>query len=567
MQEGIVRVPLFVLLFAAQPALAQQLAFPGADGAGRHSLGGRGGKVYEVVNLNDSGAGSLRAAVEATGARIVVFRVSGNIALKSKLSIKNPNITIAGQSAPGDGICLKDHNLIIRADHVVVRYIRVRPGDNANVELDAITVTEGENIIVDHCSTSWAVDETLSVTGDNLDKVTIQWSIISESLNCSVHSKGCHGYGSLVRGSQGHQFSFHHNLYAHHKARLPRPGNYLPKAQDPKGLYFDFRNNVVYDWGGSYAGYNSDSDSVTRMNFVGNYFVSGPSSSKAAAFGESCTKSLAHFAGNYMNGKKPSDPWSLVVFSSGFSSAQIAAYKQSSPIAMAPVSTEDGAVAYPKVLNTAGASFPARDAVDKRIVTQIKQKTGKLIDDESDVGGWPALSSGTPPKDSDHDGMPDAWETARGLDPKSAADGPKDRDGDGYTNIEEYLNCLVTSCPTGAPDAGPGDSGPVDSGTKDLPTGADGPPPSSDGPQPSTDGPQPSTDGPQPSTDGFSADGPAPGSDRGPSGTDAGATLRVEDGCGCRLTDRPDTTPTPLGLLLFGAALMLSLPLLRRRAR
>jgi hypothetical protein len=316
-------------------------AFPGAEGCGAASIGGRGGRVIEVVNLNDSGPGSLRAAVTATDPRIVVFHVSGTIELQSRLQINNPFITIAGQTAPGDGICLKNYDLRVSADHVIIRYIRVRPGDNEAIELDAVWVAKGRNIILDHCSVSWSVDETLSVAAadDELGNVTVQWCIIAESLNCSVHSKECHGYGSLVRGGWGNGFTFHHNLYAHHRGRSPRPGNYNSNTLDPAGLFFDFCNNVVYNWGGSYAGYNADADSILDV----------------------------------VNG------------------------------------------------------------------------TGGIIDDEAQVGGWPTLNTLPPPADTDHDGMPDAWEAALCLDPGDAADANRDRDG--YTNIEEYINWLPTGRP------------------------------------------------------------------------------------------------------------------------
>jgi len=388
----------------------------------------------------------------------VVFRVGGTIALESGLDLDDPYITIAGQSAPGGGIALRDYDLGISADHVVVRYLRVRPGDNQGAEVDSLSVTAGEHIILDHCSTSWSVDETLSTTGEALDK----GCLITENLDCSVHSKGCHGYGSLVRGGWGHQYTFHHNLYAHHRARLPRPGNYNDYLTDPDGLVFDFRNNVVYNWAGGSAGYNADVDSITLMNFVGNYYLEGPDSENDLAFDESCTHSRAYFADNYMNGAMPSDPWSLVDLG-GFSSGEIAAYKLASAVAVATVDTEDGAAAYARVLASAGASFPVRDAVDARIIDHVQNHTGSTIDDEDEVGGWPTLAAGTPPADGDHDGMPDDWESARGLDPGDPSDSAGDRDTDGYTNVEEYLNCLVLDCPDpgGDADAGVGsDAGP-----------------------------------------------------------------------------------------------------------
>ena len=237
-----------------------------------------------------------------------MFEVSGTIYLNSNLAISNNDITIAGQTAPGDGICLANRQLTVNANDVIVRFIRVRPGDNAGLELDAISVRSGTNIIIDHCSASWSVDETLSVSDDQSD-VTVQWCMITESLNNSIHSSGEHGYASLVRSHHGAPVTFHHNLFAHHKGRSPRPGNYLSPAEDPVGQLLDFRNNVIFNWGGSRAGYNADTNSVSRYNFINNYYVRGPDSSDSDAFDESCSYAKAYFAGNWMEHSEPSDPW------------------------------------------------------------------------------------------------------------------------------------------------------------------------------------------------------------------------------------------------------------------
>jgi len=421
-------------------------AFPGAEGFGAQSAGGRGGEVIFVTNLNDGGPGSLRAAVETDGPRTVIFRVSGTIALKSTVAIKKPNITIAGQTAPGDGICLKDHALAIAADNVIVRYIRCRPGDNTKAESDALSISSGRDIIVDHCSASWSVDETLSAsTGGQLGNVTVQWCIISESLNDSTHHKGPHGYGSLIRGGWGNGYTYHHNLYAHHHARLPRPGNYNDRTKDPEGFIFDFRNNVIYNWAGRSAGYNADgsngTESITKMNFVGNYYKSGVNSDGNLAFSESTRSARAWFNGNCMNGVCPDDPWSLVTFSK-FSDKYLETYKQSNPIPVPSVGTDDAIAAYERVLADAGAVLPRRDAVDIRIVGEVRNGTGRIIDDEEQVGGWPELKSASPPQDSDRDGMPDDWEKQHGLDTNDPADRNADTDGNGYTNLEEYLNSI-----------------------------------------------------------------------------------------------------------------------------
>jgi len=422
-------------------------AFPGAEGFGAESIGGRGGKVFFVTNLNDSGPGSLRAAVEADGPRTVIFRISGTIALKSTLAVTKPYITIAGQTAPGDGICLKDRSFAISADHVIVRYVRCRPGDNARSESDALSISSGKNIMVDHCSTSWSVDETLSAsTGGQMGNVTVQWCIISESLHDSIHHKGPHGYGSLIRGGWGNGYSFGHNLYAHHYARLPRPGNYNDRSKDPNGFTLDFRNNVIYNWAGRAAGYNADgsnnTNSITKMNFVGNYYKEGINSKGSLAFSESTKSAKAYFSDNCMNGSYPDDPWSLAAFSN-FSREDLESYKQSNPIPVPPVQTDDAITAYEWVLAEAGATLPNRDAVDIRIVNDVKNRTGRIINDEEEVGGWPELKSAEPPQDSDRDGMPDDWEKRYGFDPDEPADRNGDADGDGYTNLEEYLNDTI----------------------------------------------------------------------------------------------------------------------------
>ncbi len=430
---------------AAQCAFGMP-AFPGAEGFGAESIGGRGGQVLFVTNLNDSGPGSLRAAIETDGPRTVIFRVSGTIVLNSTLVIRKSYITLAGQTTPGDGVCLKNYGLGIAADHVIVRHIRSRPGDNGDGEPDAISISSGYNIIVDHCSTSWAVDETLSAsTSGELGNVTVQWCIISESLNDSSHHKGAHGYGSLIRGGWGNGYTFHHNLYAHHSARLPRPGNYNDRTIDPDGLILDFRNNVIYNWGGDAAGYNADGsngdDSITRMNFIGNYYQSGLNSHGHLAFSESSPSAQAYFASNAMDGYFPDDPWSLVVFK-GFSDRQINQYKLREEIPVRPVRTDEAAVAYERVLSAAGATLPKRDGVDVRVVAGVRAGTGMIIDDEDQVGGWPELRSAQAPTDSDADGMPDNWERRRGLDPTDPTDGNGDLDGDGYTNLEEYINTI-----------------------------------------------------------------------------------------------------------------------------
>jgi hypothetical protein len=438
---------LAVLAALAGAAVAQP-AFPGAEGFGAETRGGRGGRIFHVTTLADDGVGSLRAAVEAEGPRIVIFRVTGTIRLASDLKIEHPFITIAGQSAPGEGITLRDHPLVVQTDEVIIRYIRSRLGDESQTESDAVSLARGRNIILDHVSASWSVDETLSVSQRStggvpaLDAVTVQWSIIAESLNNSVHGKGAHGYGSLVRGSFGARYSFHHNLWAHHRARMPRPGNYETADADPTGPLMDFRNNVFYNWAGSYPGYNADEGSVSSYNFIGNSYIAGANSQEGAvAFREQSSGARAYFAGNAMNGALPADPWSLVRLE-----AENPNYRAAQAFETAPVSTESADSAYARVLASAGNSR-RRDAVDIRIVRSVFDRNGALIDTQTQVGGWPELPSDEPYQDEDHDGMCDVWERSNGLNPRDPSDGITDRDGDGYTNVEEWLNSRATVAP------------------------------------------------------------------------------------------------------------------------
>jgi pectate lyase len=425
-----------VLLGTASAEPNDMPAFPGAEGFGAFTPGGRGGKVFLVTNLNDSGPGSLRAACKAEGPRIVVFRVSGIIELQSKLSIKNPYITIAGQSAPGDGICLKNYPCYIATHDVIVRHLRFRPGDVARKEMDSLTIVDGQNIIIDHCSASWGTDETLSVTRDSKN-VTVQWCMISESLNESVHHKGAHGYGSLISGYDG-GVTFHHNVYAHHNSRNPRPGGY----EDKPGIILDFRNNLIYNWG-SAAGYNGENR--LRMNYVGNYLKPGPStreSKREFAFNVGGPLTELFVADNYLEGfpEKNRDNWLMIRPPRELTEDAQGIIRASVPFPVAPVETEAPQVAYQRILESVGATLPTRDAVDARVIEEIRTGGGKIINSQAEVGGWPEYKQEQAPDDADLDGMPDEWERKYGLDPADALDNSKDKDSDGYTNIEEFLN-------------------------------------------------------------------------------------------------------------------------------
>lgn len=420
------------LLLAGSAALPP-LAFPGAEGAGRHAAGGRGGRVLHVTTLADDGPGSLRAAVEADGPRVIVFDVAGTIRLASPLKIARGRVTIAGQTAPGDGITLADYGLVVEADDVVIRYLRSRMGDLAKVEGDAIWLAGGSRIILDHVSASWSTDETLSVSarygkpGEGLYDVTVQWSVIAQSLRRSVHAKGEHGYGSLIRGGRGARFSFHHNLWAHHVARMPRPGNYAPLAADPLGPVMEFRSNVFYNWGGSASGYNADTNSAIAYNFIDNVYLAGPDSKKPIAFEEGNAAARAWFAGNRMNGAVPADPWSLVRYKN------VAPNRLTAPVAVAPVAPDADPLA--RVLAVAGASL-VRDRIDDAVIRSVRDRSGGIVDSQSEVGGWPDLAPGIAPADGDGDGMPDAWESANHGDPR-VADPWRARGG--VAQLDRYL--------------------------------------------------------------------------------------------------------------------------------
>ncbi|WP_423127018.1 pectate lyase family protein [Gaoshiqia sp. Z1-71] len=441
------------LLHASTPVVAgkenKALAFPGAEGAGKFATGGRGGKVAEVTNLNDSGQGSLREALKQKGPLTIVFRVSGTIELKSELEIKEDHLTIAGQAAPGDGICIKGYPVIIKADNVIVRFMRFRLGDINKVQGDALSCRNQCNILIDHCSFSWATDECASLY--ELHQSTIQWCMISESLNSSVHEKGEHGYGGIWGGDT---VSFHHNLFAHNTSRNPRFNG--ARYNVPWTDLVDFRNNVIYNWGSNsvYAGERG------MHNLVANYYKPGPATSektKSRIFNVFRSSERFPFGqfyidGNVVEGDKlvTADNWNGGVdLDEG---AVLEEVKATAPFFFVPIVEQTAEEAYRSVLGSAGASL-VRDAVDKRIVSEVKDGTGTymgaysqkpgIIDSQEDVGGWPELKSLPALKDRDRDGMPDAWEKKNGLNPKDAADGPQYGLNREYTNLEVYLNGLV----------------------------------------------------------------------------------------------------------------------------
>lgn len=419
---------------AAAGAMEVLPAFPGAEGFGAGASGGRGGSVYEVTTLADSGPGSLREGL-SEGNRTIVFRVSGTINLQSRLELRHPNVTIAGQTAPGDGICLRGRELmIVNTDNVIVRFMRFRPGDELNVEADALSIRNSGNVIIDHCSMSWSTDSLNDVTHTS-GNVTVQWCILAEPLNRSVHSKGAHGYATGWDGRIKGGGSFHHNLIAHAYSRAPRIGYH----SEGRG-YNDCRNNVIYNSGDAYGAEGGD------LNYIGNYYRLGPSGRNAdgAIFHIWREDTRAYFAGNVVEGRPEvaADNLRGIVFRKGQADVVLA----SKPFDVPTVTTDPAEVAFRKVLARAGAILPKRDAVDERIINDVVNHTGKIINSQTEVGGWPELKSAEPPADRDHDGMPDEWETKRGLNPDDAADGAAPAEGaGGYTNLEMYLNELAAA--------------------------------------------------------------------------------------------------------------------------
>lgn len=417
----------------------KMIAFPGAEGGGKFTTGGRGHEVYTVTTLEDYGPGeqpiqgSLRHALSENN-RTVVFAVSGTIYLKSILSPTLKNVTIAGQTAPGDGITLAHYGLNLGgSENVIIRYMRFRPGiTHMNDEPDAIDGVDIKDLILDHVSTSWSTDETLSVYRS--ENITVQWSMVSESLTMSGHEKGKHGYGGIFGGKNA---TYHNNIIATHTSRNPRIG-----GSNPGQTSVDFNNNVIYNWGFNsiYGGNFSD------VNIVNNYMKPGPGT-KANQYktivnpGIFGSPSSWYVAGNYMFGASDVTANNRL----GIINPTADATLRNDPIPFPEQRKRElksAEEAYQEVLGKAGATLPKRDAVDARIVNDIINGTGRFINNEYEVGGYPQLHSLPAPIDSDQDGMPDEWETAQGLNPNDPADG-KAITGSGYSNLENYLNSLV----------------------------------------------------------------------------------------------------------------------------
>ena len=440
------------LVFSQAENMSQTVAFPGAEGYGSFASGGRGGIVYPVTNLNDHGPGSFRYGIEELGEpRTIVFNVSGTIMLENRIKIQKSNVTIAGQTAPGDGITLARYPFLINANNVIVRFIRCRLGDQSGSDDDAVSINYGKNIILDHVSASWSIDETLSCQSESVDSLTVQWCMVTESLNDSHHAKGQHGYGGIIGSIRQ---SFHHNLYAHHKSRTP-------KVSWRRHCKVDFRNNVIYNWGSN----NCYDGTSSYMNWANNYYKAGPAtnsnvrkqifdlSDENVGDYEMYETSL-YAEGNYVDGYPAvsENNWNGgIKYNNGASETKNRAYDEHS----FPLITEGSAEEiFPLVLDGAGASL-VRDPIDIRIASEVKDgtakyegsKTGKpgLIDSQTDVGGWPELAVVHRGEDFDKDldGMSDSWEIQNNLNPND----PEDRNDysldSEYTNLEVYLNWII----------------------------------------------------------------------------------------------------------------------------
>ena len=433
------------------------LAFSEAQGGGKYATGGRGGVVLHVTSLSDDpqDPGSLRHAINVGGARTIVFDVAGTIQLSSTLNISNGSLTIAGQSAPDDGICIAGYPVVVKASNVIIRFMRFRMGDEHNVEGDALTIVGRKNIMIDHCSFSWSTDECVSCYG-NTD-FTLQYCFITESLRNSVHGKGRHGYGGIWGGTNA---TFHHNLLAHHDSRNPRFDHYYVNQTCFGPI--DYVNNVVYNWGGNSTYGGEGVKQARQINMVNNYYKPGPATSKKERLLDptvSCEYCAKHgtvvpakfyLQGNYMYGSAQvtADNWQG---STVKTEAVKAAARWTEGLTML-TAEESAEQAFETVLAKAGCSLH-RDAIDTRIAEEVRKgtatckgsngSTGGLIDTQKDAGGWPILRTEEPQKDTDRDGIPDAWEEAHGLNPKSNADGKIETLVSGYSNLEVYLNDIV----------------------------------------------------------------------------------------------------------------------------
>ncbi len=452
-----------LLLLANVHVQAQAIAFPGAEGFGKYTSGGRGGEVVYVTNLNDDGPGSFRQAATQKNKRIILFQVAGTIRLQTKLSI-NGNVTIAGQSAPGEGICLADQTVGFGGDNIIVRYMRFRLGDkyqkiggmvDGNGGDDAFGGNRRKNIVIDHCSMSWSNDEVFSIYGG--DSTTLQWNLIVEPLNYSYHFETGdkdyehHGYGGIWGGSH---LTAHHNLFADCVSRNPRFNGARLGAKDE---LVDFRNNVIYNWqhNSSYGGEGG------KYNMVNNYYRPGPETNpnvKDRIINPYKTKTLPYgqfyVQGNVVDGSPAvtKNNYLGIQMENDATEQDKLSTVATEPFMVLPIPDQSAVVAFSEILTQVGASFQ-RDTMDQRILKEVVERKGRIIDVqgsfprsydfEKTISAWPTLKTGPIAKDTDKDGIPDAWELQHGLNPKNAADGNLYSLNAGYTNVEVYLNSLL----------------------------------------------------------------------------------------------------------------------------
>lgn len=456
------KIFLISILLLQQQAEAQQIAFPGAEGFGKYATGGRGGKVAFVTNLNDTGEGSFRNALEQFPGEplTVIFKISGIIELQSKIQIKRSNLTIAGQTAPGDGICLKNQSFILngassKGNHgnIIIRFIRSRPGGTDKKGLYGFDMENCHDVIVDHCSFSWANEECAAMY--DMKNTTVQWCIVSEGLYEAGHQKGHRSYGGVWGGQYA---SYHHNLIAHQNSRAVRFNG--ARAHDTMAV-IDFRNNVIYNWGNinaSYGGEVNIAGGVSQVNMVNNYYKPGPATGETlkfihASYNAKEAKGTGEWflSGNIMEGDKALTKKNYKGIDLAEENYPKAAYAKNAFTITAAVPEQNANDAYEAVLKYAGAIFPERDAVDERVISETKTgtATGKgvfgkagIIDSPAAVGGWSTYKTIAAAIDTDGDGMPDEWETKNGLNVNDAADRNK-IGADGFTMLEKYLNELA----------------------------------------------------------------------------------------------------------------------------
>jgi len=445
---------LFPMVFATmvRGEGSQQPAFPGAEGFGKYTKGGRGGDVYAVTNLHDNGPGSFRhGLVSATGPRTIVFDVSGTIVLKSPVEVEGKShITIAGQTSPGKGITLRENQLAFKnCNEIIVRYLRLRLGDENKGEesgADVMTVDYCDNVILDHLSLSWGIDGNSDYRGDS--RMTLQWLLYSEALNKSIHYRGSqHAMATSIRDCHGNT-TVYHNIYSTSRQRHPTLGS-GSGAKGFSDVILDYRNCVDYNWSGetNFGG--------MKINVIGNYYKPGPctnaSNHPMQIKDGDTTHAQGFMAGNFFEGMPESfnqDNYTAVIYtnSGSYMSTTREKWEHFAEFDMGAFKpfTQGAKGAYEFCLRYGGCSL-VRDTVDERMIENIRSGVGRIIDSQKEVGGWDPYPEERRPVDwdTDGDGMPDSWENANGLDPQDSEDHNGDRDGNGYTNLEDYLNSLV----------------------------------------------------------------------------------------------------------------------------